>query len=67
MTLQTIPLPGLMNAIRRNVDGAREELTRRANAAMAGHDARMEAINARYADGRAEIVRRYGRSDLAVR
>jgi hypothetical protein len=62
MTLQTIPLPGLMNAIRRGTPGAREELTRRANAAMAGHDARMESINSRWSEARAETMRHYSRA-----
>lgn len=59
MTLETIPLPGLMAAIRRGVPGAREELTRRADAAMAGHDRRTAAIDARYVEHRADVLRRY--------
>ena len=66
MTLQTIPLPGLMAAIRRGTPGAREELARRADAAMAGHDRRMAAIDARYAEHRLDVVRRYGRTDRAA-
>jgi hypothetical protein len=62
MTLQTIPLPGLMNAIRRGDAAAREELARRANAAMAGHDRRMEAINSRWAECRAETAAHYARA-----
>lgn len=59
MTLETIPLPGLMSAIRRGVPGAREELARRADAAMAWHDRRMAAIDARYVEHRLDVVRRY--------
>jgi hypothetical protein len=67
MTLETIPLPGLMAQIRRGTPGAREELARRADAAMAGHDRRMAAIDSRYREARLDIICRYGRTDLAAR
>jgi hypothetical protein len=51
-----------MNAIRRGDAAAREELARRANAAMAGHDRRMEAINSRWAECRAETAAHYARA-----
>jgi hypothetical protein len=60
MTLETIPLPGLMAQIRKGTPGAREELSRRADAAMAGHDRRMEAIDSRYREARLDVVRRFG-------
>ena len=50
----------LLAAYERAVPGAREELTRRANAAMAGHDRRMAAIDARYREHRLDVARRYG-------